>query len=703
MAPSSPPSTTSAVPATPAVVAEASPGGSLFEGMVLLSPSTPAPPPVSTPALPAEQPSAGGQLFEGLQLFSPPTPSLPSLDAVSCTPLPDSTPAAHSSAPLPALAHESPSAFGVASLRIDELPQPPSADGDLLAGMVVLQPPLSPPYVTELHSAVAIYSAPPDSGEEIAEAQARSVQNNGTAEQCNREVQASTSFTEAPAGALLDATELDADAKELDTFPHSPVIASAAPGAFSHAAVNVPEVTPAAETTPVALDLVGAAVTLVTAPFEVLEADSPLASANAHTHGQTATLANGSANAYAEALAAAQSAGADKLLATANALLAAEAKELQALAVRRAAIDALASAEQHLGELQQRQAQLCEQEEFAAADELNGRIASAEAAVQDAEAARSTAEASVRASSAATLYAAAQEASAWDELVMQVENQPSARAQMLQDARERCSGLRSGAAQLTAERDALAAALSAKEAQLSAALAELRAAEGRVRALEHAHALTAERALPDSMDASQAAALSAQLRAVASVRRERVAASQRAAASVSAMASAEAAAEAALRTATQRELEAAREVALLVGSQAGLQQAATAARDAVAVAARQLAVVEEQKATAVATKAFKDAAKFAAIAKTLAAERDSAEGELAAHAARLEAAVTEAKRKAQEVAFLRESVSSCRRAAALARWRRLRVEASVRSRTRVQGTCKLRTYFCRGRRRLVTR
>jgi hypothetical protein len=374
----------------------------------------------------------------------------------------------------------------------------------------------------------------------------------------------------------------------------------------------------------------------------------------------------------------------------ASALQAAEAHELSALADRRAAAAAVSAASQRFAALQEQQLALCDAEDFGAADELNVAIAAAESALHAAGSALTAAERAASSATAAVLAAAAQEIDAWDEAVLHVDvNSHEQRAARLREAAARLDTVRNKRTALLAERDALVAALAAKEAQLAAVQAEQLAADDAVRRLEHAQPMTAQsanapREVAVADTSHDTAALAIQLRAVAAQRKERFTARERAVMAVKAAADAEDAALAALNAASHSEAAVSREAALLVTAHAGVQQAVSGAREAAAVAARQLAAAEEQKSLAVATRSFKEAGQFAAEAKALAAERQAAERTVATLAAQLDSAAAAAAGKAHELSGLRAELIARRRGAALARWRRLCAEVSVRCSARAR-------------------
>jgi hypothetical protein len=457
-----------------------------------------------------------------------------------------------------------------------------------------------------------------------------------------------------------------------------------------HGNGHVPDAPPDAHT----LD-----VSEVEADTEVLHRRLAPSGAAAHAEVASALDAPAGELTYADALSVAHSAGVEHLGNAAEALRAAEAQERSALAQRREAATAAAAAAQQLEALQEQQQSLCAAEDWAEADALNSAINDAAAHAQRAERALLAAGQDVTAAAVCVLAAAEQEAAAWGDALAQLDANPAAQALRLQAQREalelrvsRARELRGAlhvtARGLQAERARLRTALADTEARLLEVDAQLSAADDGVQQLEHAHARVAEQQAaasgggelqPDSASSHDAAALAERLRPIAAQRSTCLVVRQRAVAILTRLAGAEAAAANAAGVATERESATAREASLAVAAQAGVQLALNAAREAAGAAARQLAAVEEQKALAAASKMFKEAAQLAAMAKTLAAEREAADSNAALFAARLAQSAEAAKLAAAELGAAREELAACARGVALARWRRLRAEATVRA------------------------
>ena len=456
-------------------------------------------------------------------------------------------------------------------------------------------------------------------------------------------------FGREPSG--LDASEIDADAEELNAHEgsvhavsmHAPVVEAVHAAAPDEPAVNEEA----------SCEWVGA--------FVSSKNESP---------------------AEDDLVAAATSSGDMSVVQTADDFSRAAALERAALAGRRAAAAALAEARQQLHRMYEQQQQLCEAEDFNAADALNASIAESEAAVAAAESMLLAVERGREAAALAVLSASAAELAAWDEAASRLTG-PQARErkrEALELERAHAEARRASAsaktASLAAERDALVAALAAAEQQLAAAQMEEAAAQDTLGSVEQAFAALEQ-------GAASGAALevppdvAARLQAAVDNRRQAHGARERAMTSLRALAAAEDEAAARLAGSKQLEKTHARDVAQALASRGSVQQLIKSTRDSVARAAAEAATATEQKAVAVASKNFKLAAELSNTIRELSAEQEAAEASLRALAVRLTEADSSLLALQAQVAARAADEQACCRALALARWRRLREEAQT--------------------------
>lgn len=377
-------------------------------------------------------------------------------------------------------------------------------------------------------------------------------------------------------------------------------------------------------------------------------------------------------------VAAATSSGDMSVVHLAETLARAAAVERAALAGRRAATSALAEARRQLLELHDQQHRLCEAEDFDAAEAMNAPIAEAEAAVAAAESVLSAAEYDVAAAALAALAASAAELAAWDDAALRLTG-PQARARKREaleaervSALERQASACAKAAKLSAERDALAAALAAMEQQLTSAQLEEAEASRAVGSLETA--ISAVYGGPTSDAALLPPAVAERMQAAVDSRRHAHATRERAVTLLRALAAEEETAAAALAASKQREAAHARDVALALAAHASALQVITSARQNVARLVAEADRASEQKAVAIASKNFKVAAALTNSIRELSKEHEAAEANLQSLSGRLMQADEQVRELQSQTGARAADVHACARVAALARWRRLRAE-----------------------------
>ena len=648
---------TVSTPVTAAPTPVASPG-SLFDGMVL-SPGPLLPVPLS-PLLPSKPPSpvASPSLFDGLALVAGSTVK-PELSPVAAAPSPifsgnalnDSTLilqptfAVSPSGPITSddMQHAtlSPQLVYPPNVRLFPSPPPPPPPS---APPPPPPPPPSPPPPPP-HPA-----ASPDvlfAGLQLV----TPAQSSAVISPQPAVVDKLPLFGREPSG--LDASELDADAEELGEHNNASAVTTQAPVLGEPHAAAVDE--PAVKNEEASCEWVGASVSS--------KVESP---------------AGGD-----DLIAVATWSGDMSVVQLADDFSRAAAHERAALASRRAAAAALAETRKQLFRMQEQQQQLCEAEDFDAAEALNASIAKSEAAVVAAESLLSAAEREREAAALAVLAASAAELAAWDAAVLRLTG-PQARERKREAleaerarAENRCTSASARAASLAAERDALAAALAAAEQQLAAAQLEDAAARDALGLVEQEFAALQGAASGAALEVPPDVA--ARLQAATDNRRQAHAAHEHATTSMRSLAAAEVEAAACLQALKELEKTHAREVAQTLATRGGVQQLIKSARDSAARAAADAAIAAEQKAVAVASKNFKLAAELSNTIRELNAEQEAAAASLQSLTIRLTQTDDELLALQAQVATRAADERACCRALALARWRRLRAEAQAGS------------------------